>query len=254
MTTLLLTAHGSVDPRSAANAGAIMDQVAGIRPSLDVRVAYCEHSSPGLVDILNECSGKTVVVPLLLTNAYHARIDIPRQIASCGANHRVRQANVLGEDDRLVSVLRQRVTQLGFSLLDDKLGVLVAAIGSADPAANARTTTVAAKLATGTRWAAATTAFITGSQSPLPEAVNQLRRKGARRMVIAAWFLAPGQLPDRVQRFANQTGIAMTAPLGAHPLVAETVLDRFEQAVKAQTQDVAAQELPYTSHTKPTPN
>ena len=82
-----------------------------------------------------------VVTPFLLADAYHARIDIPRQIASCGAA--VRQADVLGEDDRLVAVLHERLAELGVSTLDPQLGVLVVAIGSTHAAANARTAQVA---------------------------------------------------------------------------------------------------------------
>ena len=57
-------------------------------------------------------------------------------------------------------------------------------------------------------------------------------------MVIAPWFLAPGRLPDRVRTFADGAGIEMAAPLGAHRLVAETVLDRFEHALKAGAERV----------------
>jgi sirohydrochlorin ferrochelatase len=123
---------------------------------------------------------------------------------------------------------------LGVSRLDDTLGVLVVAIGSSDPAANARTARVAPKLLAGTGWAGATTAFATRPQRSLAEAVGRLRRQGARRVVIAPWFLAPGRLPDRVRTFADGAGIEMAAPLGADPLVAETVLDRFEQAAAAE--------------------
>ena len=236
VTTLVLTAHGSADPRSAANARAVARQVAQMRPGLDVRLAFCELNAPNLVDVLSGVSGtrRAVVTPLLLANAYHARIDIPRQIASCATREWVWQASVLGEDDRLVSVLRQRVAELGVSRLDDTLGVLVVAIGSSDPAANARTARVAPKLLAGTAWAGATTAFATRPQRSLAEAVGRLRRQGARRVVIAPWFLAPGRLPDRVRRFADGAGIEMAAPLGAHRLVAETVLERFEQAAAAE--------------------
>lgn len=233
VTSLVLTAHGSADPRSAANARAVAQHVARLRPGLDVRVAFCENNSPSLVDVLPRLSGAAVVTPFLLANAYHARIDIPRQIAECGAAERgvdVCQAEVLGEDDRLVSVLRQRVTELGISRLDDRLGVLVVAIGSSNAAANARTAEVAPKLLDGTRWTAATSAFATRPEPSLADAVHRLRRRGARRVVIAPWFLAPGRLPDRVQRFAHGAGIPMAAPLGAHRLVAETVLDRFDAA------------------------
>jgi sirohydrochlorin ferrochelatase len=58
-----------------------------------------------------------------------------------------------------------------------------------------------------------------------------LRRLGARHVVIAPWFLAPGLLTDRVAKYAAVEGIPMAAPLGAHRLVAETVLDRFDAAV-----------------------
>ena len=97
-----------------------------MRPGLDVRLAFCELNTPRLVDVLDGLSRRrerhAVVTPLLLANAYHARIDIPDQIAGSGAAKRgidVRQAEVLGEDHRLVSVLRQRVTELGVSRFDE---------------------------------------------------------------------------------------------------------------------------------------
>jgi sirohydrochlorin ferrochelatase len=226
VTTLVLAAHGSADPRSAANARAVADRIRRMRPGLDVGVAFCELNAPRLVDVLTP---DAVVTPLLLADAYHARIDIPRQIAGCGVA--VRQADVLGEDDRLVSVLHERLTELGVSTRDPRLGVLVVAIGSTHVAANAHTARVARKLIAGTRWASATTAFATGSGPSLAEAANQLRRRGARRVVIAPWFLAPGRLTDRVAKYAAAEGIPMAEPLGAHRLVVETVLDRFDEAL-----------------------
>jgi sirohydrochlorin ferrochelatase len=229
--TLVLTAHGSADPRSGANARAIADDLVRLRPGLDVRLAFLEQNSPSLLDVLDDCSGQAVVTPLLLADAYHARADIPGQIARSRARHRARQAGVLGEDDRLISVLRLRLAEIGISELDEEVGVLVAAIGTSDPAVNARTARVAPKLLAGTGWAGATTAFATRPERSLAEGLGRLRRQGARRVVVAPWFLAPGLLPDRVQRFARVAGIEMAAPLGAHPLVAATVLDRFDQTV-----------------------
>ena len=72
-----------------------------------------------------------VVVPLLLADAYHARVDIPAMIAESGTD--ARQADVLGEDDRLIHVLRQRLEQAGVSRLDPEVGVLVTAVGSSQP-------------------------------------------------------------------------------------------------------------------------
>lgn len=234
MNTLVLTAHGSRDPRSAANAAALADRLALMRPALDVRLAFLELSAPNFVDVLAGLpdSRHTVVSPLLLASAYHARFDLPEQIARAGA-HGIRQAGVLGEDARLVSVLRERLAEVGASPLDEELGVLVVAIGSSDAAANARTAQVARKLAAGTRWAGTAMAFATRPEASVARAAHQLRRRGARRLVVAPWFLAPGLITDKVSTYAREHSIAMAAPLGAHRLVAETVLERYDEACAA---------------------
>jgi sirohydrochlorin ferrochelatase len=200
-----------------------------LRPDVDVRVAFCEQNFPNLRDVLTAVGRDAVVVPLLLADAYHARVDIPAMIA----NTTVRQADVLGEDDRLVAVLRQRLTHAGVSQLDPDVGVIVTAVGSSRPHANARTALVADYLIQHTRWTA-TTAFATGPHPTLAEATEVLRTRGAKRLVVAPWFLAHGRITDRVAEFAEAHQMTMAAPLGPHRLVAETVLDRFDQALEGR--------------------
>lgn len=226
VSTLVLTAHGSADPRSAASVHELAHTIRTLRRDVDVRVAFCEQNFPNLQDVLAATGRGAVVVPLLLADAYHARVDIPAMIADAD----VRQADVLGEDDRLVAVLRQRLTHAGVSPLDPEVGVLVTAVGSSRPQANARTALVADYLAHGTRWIT-TTAFATGPRPTLAEAAGALRSRGASRLVIAPWFLAHGRITDRVAEYARAQGIPMAAPLGPHRLVAETVLDRFDEAL-----------------------
>ncbi|MDY6995256.1 MAG: sirohydrochlorin chelatase [Actinomycetota bacterium] len=230
--TLVLTAHGSADPRSAATVRAVADTIRRLRPALDTRVAFCEQNAPNLRDVLAAVApGCPVVVPLLLADAYHARVDIPAMIAESGAD--ARQAGALGEDERLIHVLRQRLEHAGVSRLDPGVGVLVTAVGSSRAQANSRTATVARELTLTTRWTA-TTAFATGPQPTLAEGAELLRSRGAARLVIAPWFLAHGRITDRVAAFAESAGIPMSAPLGAHRQVAETVLDRFDSAIAAR--------------------
>jgi sirohydrochlorin ferrochelatase len=231
VTTLVVTAHGSRDPRAAANTHAVVERIRAMRLGLDVRVAFCERSTPNLRDVLSTVKRGAVVAPLLLADAYHAQVDIPALIADSGAA-RVAQTDVLGEDDRLVHVLHERLADAGVSRLDGRVGVLVVAVGSSREAVNARTATVAQKLASGTRWAGAQTAFATGPNPSLRDAARQLRGRGAERMMIVPWFLAHGLLTDRVAGYARDHGISMAEPLGAHPLVAATVLDRFDQALE----------------------
>ncbi len=178
-----------------------------------------------------------VVVPFLLADAYHASVDIPEMIENSGAA--VEQAQVLGEDPALLSVLRQRLSEIGVSPETDGLGVLVVAVGSSNQAANARTSNVARALRIGTRWAGSEVAYATGPQPTVAEAADRLRARGARRLVIAPWFLAHGVITDRVATYAAAQGIPMAEPLGSHNLVAATALDRFDAATAATHQAAA---------------
>lgn len=223
---LVLTAHGSADPRSAAVTHAVAGRIRRLRPWLDVRAAFLEQNGPHLHDVLCEVNGAGVVVPFLLASAFHARVDIPAVIEQSGAL--VDQADVLGEDPALLTVLRQRLAELGTSPDDDGLGVLVVAVGSSRPAANARTATVARALGTGTRWAGAEVAFATGPYANLAATAARLRARGAERLAIAPWFLAHGRITDRIADYAAAEGIPMAEPLGSHNLVAATVLDRYD--------------------------
>ncbi|MCX2931001.1 sirohydrochlorin chelatase [Mycobacterium sp. CVI_P3] len=225
---LILTAHGSADPRSAETTHAVAERVRALRPGLDVRVAFCEQNSPNLRDALHMLDGPAVVTPLLLASAYHARIDIPAMIADAGAD--VIQADTLGEDPRLIAAMRERLAENQIHRYERGLGVLVVAVGSSHAAANARTSAIADTLARGTRWSGVQVAYATGPHPSVLDGIDRLRHRGARRIVMAPWFIAPGRITDRVAAIADAADISMVAPLGAHPLVAETVLDRFDAA------------------------
>ncbi|UNB54948.1 sirohydrochlorin chelatase [Mycolicibacterium sp. YH-1] len=234
MSVLILAAHGSADPRSATVTHALAGRIRRLRPWLAVRAAFLDHSEPSLTDVLADIAERdhsAVVVPMLLASAYHARVDIPAMIEASGAA--VRQADVLGEDPALLAVLGQRLAEHGVSPGDRDLGVIVVAVGSSSDAANARTATVGPALGSGTSWAGVEVAFATGPHSDLTEAADRLRRRGARRIVVAPWFLAHGLITDRVAKSVATVGASMTAPLGSHNLVAAALLDRFDETQSA---------------------
>src|SRR5258708_2269662 len=132
---LVLTAHGSADPRSAASAHEVARTIRMVRRDVDVRVAFCEQNTPNLRDVLSASPRDAVVVPLLLADAYHARVDIPAMIGESGST--ARQADVLGEADRLVHVLRQPPAHPGGPQLHPEVGVSVTPAGASRAPANA---------------------------------------------------------------------------------------------------------------------
>ncbi|MEV4460267.1 CbiX/SirB N-terminal domain-containing protein, partial [Microbispora sp. NPDC049633] len=87
---LVAVAPGSRDPRAAATVEALLDGVRRARPELDVRAAYLDHAPPSLPQALAGLD-EAVVLPLLLTAAYHSRVDIPAALrAAPGRTPRLR--------------------------------------------------------------------------------------------------------------------------------------------------------------------
>ncbi|HEX8632251.1 MAG TPA: CbiX/SirB N-terminal domain-containing protein, partial [Catenuloplanes sp.] len=86
---IVLVAHGSRDPHAAAATRALVRAVAAQRPGVDVRAAYLDHTLPRPVQVLTalDAAGHrhATVVPLLLTAAYHGRVDVPAAVTAARA-------------------------------------------------------------------------------------------------------------------------------------------------------------------------
>ncbi|MGK5685052.1 CbiX/SirB N-terminal domain-containing protein [Actinoplanes sp. URMC 104] len=75
-------------------------------------------------------------------------------------------------------------------------------------------------------------AYVSGPGERVPDVVADLRRAGARRVAVAAYFLADGLFYRRL----HQAGAdAVTAPLCLDPAVTDLVLSRYEQAALTTT-------------------
>ena len=88
---LVALAHGSRDPRSAATVRDLVDEVRRMRPDLRIEPAFLELSKPGFQTVVDRLVragyDEIVVVPLLLSEAYHAKVDVPTEIAEATARH-----------------------------------------------------------------------------------------------------------------------------------------------------------------------
>ena len=232
---LVALAHGSRDPRSAATIKALVDEVRRMRPDLRVEQAFLELSRPSFTTVVDRLvkSGfdEIVVVPLLLTEAYHAKVDVPSAIAEAQARHEgltIRATRILGLEAQFLEVLDVRLREALRDARVRELDALVlAAAGSSDPLANQ----AVARLARvwGSRHKLPVTAAFASSAPPATgEAVRAFRAEGRRHIAVASLFLAPGLLPDRAKELALEAGaVAVSEPLGAHPELARAVLARY---------------------------
>ncbi|BAJ27803.1 MULTISPECIES: sirohydrochlorin chelatase [Kitasatospora] len=237
---LLLLAHGSRDPRHAATVEALADTVRALAPGLTVSTAYLDHCAPRITQVAPRLTD-AVAVPLLLNRAFHAKHDIPAALRAAGSAIPV--ADVLGPSPLLLDALDRRLAETGLDVADPavraRTGIVLAAAGSSDPAANATTRAVAAHWHRTRGWAAVTTAHASGTGPSTADALAALRRETAvRTTAVAPYLLAPGLLPDRIATAATTHAADHLAPvLGAAPELAHLVLTRHADAARTAAAD-----------------
>jgi sirohydrochlorin ferrochelatase len=222
--TLVLVAHGSSDPRAALQTRALARSVGGV-------AAFLDHAGrrPGEVLQGLEQAGhrSAVVVPLLLTSAYHGRVDIPA--AAAGSGLEVALADVLGPVDgevppELLDALAARLGSVAFD------GLVLAAAGTRHE--DARQTVALSARGLGQRLGVPCEAAFATSDGARPvDAVARLRAAGAHRIAMSAYFLASGKLYDLAAAGAVRAGaVAVAQPLGASRNLAALVRRRAAAA------------------------
>jgi sirohydrochlorin ferrochelatase len=232
---LVALAHGSRDPRSAQTVTSLVEEVRTMRPDLRIEPAFLELSKPSFSQVVDRLVragyDEIVVVPLLLTEAYHAKVDVPRAIAEATERHeglRIRGTDVLGLEPVFLEVLDRRLrAALSDARVRELDALVLAAAGSSDQLANQAVSRLARLW--GSRHRLPTVAAYASAAPPATgEAVRQFRAEGRRHIAVGSLFLAPGTLPDRAAELALEAGaVAVSDPLGADPEVARTVLARY---------------------------
>lgn len=244
---LLLAAHGTRDPSGVAGFEALAARVADLarRDGIEVAGGFIELSAPPLRDAVAALAGtspaRIVAVPLMLVAAGHAKGDIPAALAREQARHpgvSLAYARTLGPHPALIELLDERVADAAGAAGDPPPAVLVVGRGSTDPDANADVVKTARLLWEGREYPLAETAFVSLARPGVAEGLERCRLLGARRIVVARYFLFPGVLPDRVAEQAGQYAaahpdldIAVADVLGDCDELAALVLERYREAL-----------------------
>jgi sirohydrochlorin ferrochelatase len=170
-------------------------------------------------------------------------------LARVGTGVRVTYGEPLGPHPLLLRALERRLVEADPVALEARghTGVVLAAAGSSDPEANATIAHLAAQWQAQAGWFAVRPAYASpaaaggqgspaaaggqGSPAAPGQAVRELRRAGARRVLVASYLLAPGVFADRIRDASLAAGAAATsAALGASPELADVVVDRYQEA------------------------
>ncbi|WP_444951847.1 uroporphyrinogen-III C-methyltransferase [Micromonospora ureilytica] len=260
MTGLVIVGHGTRSAAGVEQFAALVERVHGRGDIGDVEGGFIELSRPPLTDAVGALVARghraLVALPLVLTGAGHGKGDIPAAMAREQQRHpglSYRYGRPLGPHPLLHEALEQRIdTALAGTALAgadragtelpgaDRAGTWVALIGrgSTDPDANAEVAKVARLLWEGRGYAGVEPGFISLAQPSVPEVLERLRRLGARRIVVAPYFLFAGVLPDRI--VAQSAEFAAAHPdldvrvaevIGDCDALADLVLERYAEAL-----------------------
>jgi len=222
---LIGLAHGSRHPGVAASIDQLMlaTGAAGGMPAVGAFLDLAEPDLPTVARRLADLGHRAAVVaPLLFTEAFHARVDVPEAVreASASSGLQLVTAAVLGTSDDMLEVVEQSMTAAG---VGNAHSVVLLAVGSSRSEANDAVLDLAARLER-RRTGRVVAAF--GTRSPrVAEVLDGLPEPTA----IVPLFLSPGLLLDPLEELAASRGMVMAAPLG--DLVAPLLVRRYQRAL-----------------------
>jgi sirohydrochlorin cobaltochelatase len=175
----------------------------------------------------------------MLSAAGHAKGDIPAALARERTRHpglTWTYARPLGPHPALLDLLAARISAVAHP--GPAPAVLLVGRGSSDPDANADVVKTTRLLWEGRAYPLAETAFVSLTSPSVAEGLERCRLLGARRIVVARYFLFPGVLPDRVAKQAAdfaadhpELDVRCTDVLGDCDEVAALVYERYHEAL-----------------------
>jgi sirohydrochlorin cobaltochelatase len=253
---LLLVAHGSRSGGGRTEMEKLGARVADAVAPLAVELGFLELADPPAGVALDRLVDRGVrrvgVVPLMLHAAGHSKSDVPAVVLEGRRRHPgvdVRYGRPLGVDGDLLALARRRVAEAG------GLGLPLALLsrGTSDPDANGEACKAGRLVAEATGAPLVTVGFAGVTWPSVPEALEQLRRLGGRRVTAFAWFLATGRLLERLRsHYAEAAGAGLEVVdagyLGPCDEVARIVVARSREALAGAVRancDACVHRLPF---------
>lgn len=216
-TPVIGLAHGSRHPRGRPAIEALMAAVAE-QGAITARAAYLDLAEPDLETVVRDLAAAghpaAIIVPLLFTSAFHATVDVPQAVreAAESVGLELEVSAILGTGEDIAGLVLSGMAE---ARIDDRASVLLFAVGSSNPAANAAVTDLADRLAR-TRPGAVRAGF--GTCDPRGTAVAA---ELTGPVAVVPLFLSDGLLLDPIRALAGHRGWSFCEPIGerAAPLV-----------------------------------
>lgn len=212
-----------------------------------VTVGFIELAEPTAAEALDAAAAvadEVIAVPAVLLAAGHAKNDVPLAVVQARLRHsrkRFVASRPLGVHPALLGALSERFAAVAPHMEPGRTAVLLVGRGSSDPDANAEMHRIARLFAERRGLLDVAVGYL-GVTTPTPEeALRSLLLHRPRAVVVLPYLLYPGVLVSRLRaQFAEiaplhpRVAFAVAEPLGTHPAVEATILDRAEEALRGE--------------------
>ncbi|GAA1373386.1 sirohydrochlorin chelatase [Luteococcus sanguinis] len=247
---LVLLSQGSSDPQVAHILHGVRKQLQMARPELSVHIAFLDHCPPTgstvVSTLVQRGVREMVFIPLDMTRAVDpepAAVAMLSRVRASFPDVAVTLARPIGPATELLNVLDTMVREgLRSAHAVELDGLVLSTPGTGDVRGNALIARRARQWSTHHRLPVVVSVG-DGSGPNSAQAIAALRSQGRRHIGVGSFFVAGDENFHAQAELARQAGaIAVSAPMGAHPLVLDLVLARYAFAAMELLDSQVAQD------------
>ncbi len=250
---LVIAGHGSRDPDGIREFEQMVSLLESQTHDQTVTHGYLEFANPtieqAITKNINAGSKQIVMIPAILMAARHGKNDMPSEMLVLQRDYPEIEFQLtapLGLDPLLMELAREHIITAEANspqvVLRSETCLVVIGRGTTDPDANSEVYKLARILEEGMGFGGSYVCY-SGTAKPLvADGLRIAAKMGFRRLVVFPFFLFDGILVKRIVTTATELQqrepdleIVVANHLGAHTLVAKTILARANEAIEGQS-------------------
>ncbi len=247
---VLLVGHGSREQTGNDEFLRFCDVV---RPHLGperIESCFIELTTPHVPESLDRCvelgAGRVIVLPVILLAAGHVKVELPHELDEARARHpgvEFLYGRHIGLDPLVIEIMRERLAAVEHDAAwpPEDTAILVVGRGSSDPDANSDLYKLSRLLWESRRYPWVESCFIGVTGPSLPEGLARCAALGARRIIVAPYFLFTGVLIPRIHWIVDDfltthpdMEICVADYLNGHPKLITVLRERKEECKRGE--------------------
>ncbi len=246
---IVIAGHGSRDPDAVREFESLVLLIKERAPQDVVTHGYLEFSTPTIGEAAQACvadgADQVALVPAVLLAARHAKNDMPVEMLALARDFPDRDFHFgapMSLDPKLLQLAQERIVEAegtsSRTVRRQDTCLVVVGRGTTDPDANGEVAKLARMLEEGMGFGATYVCYSGTAQPLVADGLRRAARLGYERIVVLPFFLFDGVLVKRIYAAADDLRerepaleVLKAKYFGAHPLVADVLIDRAREAV-----------------------